>query len=216
MKRIFDFFLATFGIFLSSPLWVLFGWGIWLNDFGPVFFIQARVGKDGIIFKNIQFRSMVRDAERDCGPLQARERDPRITRLGKILRATAMDELPQLLNIALGQMSFVGPRALRPVEIDADELTPRSIWDFDGAKERSLVRPGLTGIAQILAPRNVSRGEKFKLDLWYIKNINFSLDIYIIFISFLITFSGMWERSNRNIDSLISPLRLLTNAPGIL
>ena len=98
MKRIFDFILSVCGILLSSPFWIIIAWGIWLNDLGSVFYFQERVGKDGNIFKSIQFRSMVKDAENSLGPIQAKERDPRITKLGRIFRATAMDELPQLLN----------------------------------------------------------------------------------------------------------------------
>lgn len=202
MKRIFDFILSVCGILLSSPFWIIIAWGIWLNDLGSVFYFQERVGKDGNIFKSIQFRSMVKDAENSLGPIQAKERDPRITKLGRIFRATAMDELPQLLNIAMGQMSFVGPRALRPIEIDSDDSQPRSIWEFKGAKERSIIKPGLTGVAQVLLPRDAPREQKFQYDIWYTKNQTFALDLYLILISFVITFCGKWGAHRNKIEAL--------------
>jgi lipopolysaccharide/colanic/teichoic acid biosynthesis glycosyltransferase len=144
--------------------------------------------------------------------MQAKKNDPRVTSLGRILRVTAMDALPQLLNIAFSDMSFVGPRALRPVEIDSGECKPKSIWEFKGAKERCQVKPGLTGIAQILAPRDASREEKFRYDIWYIKNRTFFLDIYIIFVSFLITFSGRWEKRERQLNSFLASLHSLVSS----
>ena len=116
LKRPFDIALSFIGLVLSSPLWLLFGLLIWLQDRGPVFYGQERVGKNGRIFKALKFRSMIVDAEKGRGAVQAVENDPRVTKIGRILRATAMDELPQLWNIFKGDMSFVGPRALRPNE----------------------------------------------------------------------------------------------------
>lgn len=99
------------GLVLSAPLWLLIALAIKLEDGGPVFYGQQRVGRDGRRFWSWKFRSMVPDADARFGPLQARERDDRVTRVGRLLRATAMDELPQLWNIVIGDMSFVGPRA---------------------------------------------------------------------------------------------------------
>src|SRR3989338_6617851 len=188
LKRAFDFFLALFGLCLSSWLWLIIGLEILLESGLPIFYFQERVGKDGEVFKGIKFRSMIKGAERDVGPLQAKEDDARVTRLGRVLRATAMDELPQLWNILKGEMSFVGPRALRPIEIDTEDGLPKSVEEFAGFRERCLIRPGLTGIAQILAPRDISRQEKFRYDIWYLQHRNPWLDIRIILISFLITF----------------------------
>jgi lipopolysaccharide/colanic/teichoic acid biosynthesis glycosyltransferase len=114
MKRFFDSALALTGLTLSAPLWLLFAAAIKLEDGGPVFYAQDRVGKGGRAFRALKFRSMRQDAEAATGPLQARHGDTRITRAGRVMRATAMDELPQLWNILRGDMSFVGPRALRP------------------------------------------------------------------------------------------------------
>jgi lipopolysaccharide/colanic/teichoic acid biosynthesis glycosyltransferase len=138
------------------------------------------------------------DAEKGVGPLQAKINDSRITKIGKILRQTAMDELPQLINIVRGDMSFVGPRALRPVEIDSGDSMPRNILDFPGGMERCSVLPGLTGVAQVLASRDIPRSEKFKYDLWYVRNRNFPLDLYLIILSFAVTLKAGWgQKGNK-------------------
>lgn len=194
IKRAFDFFLSVTGLFISLPLWCIFALAIRLSDGGPVFYFQERVGKGGRIFKGIKFRSMIPDAEKNVGPVQAKTDDPRITRIGRIFRATAMDELPQLVNIAKGDMSFVGPRALRPKEI---ELTQGSeavdMSNIPGFKKRTGIRPGLTGFAQVFASRNLPREEKFKYDVWYVENMSFWLDIKLILKSFAITSRAKWD-----------------------
>jgi len=111
-----------------------------------------------------------------------------------------MDAFPQLWNIFKGEMSFVGPRALREVEIECSDDKPRSIWEFEGAKERCMVRPGLTGVAQILAKRDIPRDRKFKYDIWYIKNRSFLLDLYLIFMSFMVSFCGAWESRGEKLN----------------
>jgi len=194
MKRSLDFLLALSGLFISLPLWFIFGLLIWFEDSGPVFYFQDRAGKDGRIFRSIKFRSMEPDAERGIGPVQARENDPRVTGIGRFLRKTAMDELPQLVNILKGDMSFVGPRALRPMEIESTNPSRvMPIFQVPGFKKRSGIKPGLTGVAQVLAPRALSREEKFKYDLWYIDNMSFWLDIALIARSILVTFKARWD-----------------------
>src|SRR5262249_4033706 len=136
-------------------------------------------------------RSMVPDAEARTGPIQARTGDPRTTHLGRVLRATAMDELPQLWNILVGDMSFVGPRPLRPGEVDArgtGTLVP--LREFPGYDERHRIRPGLTGLTQVYAPRDISRTSKFRLDRLYLKRAGFWLDLKLIALSFWITGRG--------------------------
>jgi lipopolysaccharide/colanic/teichoic acid biosynthesis glycosyltransferase len=200
LKRLFDIFLSTFGLICSSPLWILFGLAIILEDGLPIFYLQERVGKGGMTFKTIKFRSMIKDAEKGTGPVQAVENDPRVTKVGRILRATAMDELPQLLNILKGDMSFVGPRALRPREKEVygnpDEI---NIENVPGCKERLAVRPGLTGMAQVYLPTDALRSEKFQYDLLYIKKQSFLLDLKLIFLSFWITFRGKWESREKKV-----------------
>ncbi|MDD5432288.1 MAG: sugar transferase [Candidatus Omnitrophica bacterium] len=193
IKRIFDFLLSLSGIVISLPLWGLISFLIILENGLPVFYFQERSGKNKTTFKAIKFRSMVKDAEKNTGAIQAKEDDERITFVGRILRSTAMDELPQLINILRGEMSFVGPRALRPSEKETQGETVKNIYEYPGFEERSKVIPGLTGIAQIFAPRDISREEKFKFDIFYVRNKSFFLDIYLIFLSFLITFKGKWE-----------------------
>jgi len=193
LKRPFDIALSGLGLLASSPLWLLFSALIKLGDGGPVFYGQERVGRRGRIFKALKFRSMVVDAETN-GPVQASEHDPRITRVGRILRATAMDELPQLLNIFLGDMSFVGPRALRPneQEVRGDPDT-RAIEDIPGFRERCAVRPGLTGLTQVFFPGETPRRKKFRVDNLYVRKMSFCLDLKLIALSFGITFRGKWE-----------------------
>src|SRR5207247_5235328 len=162
---------------------------------GPVFYAQARVGRDGRRFRGLKFRSMVPDADRRFGPRQAADGDVRITRVGRVLRATAMDELPQLWSIFRGDMSFVGPRALMPEEIEVNgvgEAVP--IETIPGYVERHRVVPGLTGVAQVYADRDVPRRRKFRYDRLYITKQSFWLDVRLIALSFWITFRGAWER----------------------
>jgi lipopolysaccharide/colanic/teichoic acid biosynthesis glycosyltransferase len=197
MKRVFDAALAVLGLLLSSPLWCACAGLIKLEDGGPIFFSQARVGRGGRVFRALKFRSMRPDAETVTGPLQARSGDARITRVGRVMRATAMDELPQLWNILRGDMSFVGPRALRPGEIEreGDALVPLDA--VPGYAERTAVRPGLTGIAQVYAPRDIPRRSKFRYDGLYVRQQSFWLDVRLILLSFWISFRGTWESRGR-------------------
>ena len=122
LKRLFDIFISSFGLLLSFPLWLLFAAVIKLEDGGPVFYGQERVGKGGRRFRSWKFRSMVSDSDEKYGPLQAREGDSRVTWPGRFLRATAMDELPQLFNMLEATMSLVGPRP-HPVSLDNEYAT---------------------------------------------------------------------------------------------
>jgi lipopolysaccharide/colanic/teichoic acid biosynthesis glycosyltransferase len=193
LKRPFDVVLSLAGIILSFPLWIIFGLLIWLQDRHSVFYKQERVGRDGRIFWALKFRSMVVNAEKEGIPLQATEHDPRVTPVGRILRATAMDELPQLVNILRGDMSFVGPRALRPEEKEVQGGVSVPMADIPGYQSRLAVRPGLTGLAQVYLPADAPRRHKFKLDRLYIRRKSFWLDLKLIFLSFWITFRGKWE-----------------------
>jgi lipopolysaccharide/colanic/teichoic acid biosynthesis glycosyltransferase len=193
-KRGFDVLLSGVGLLASAPLWAAIAALIKLEDGGPVFYRQERSGLNGAPFDVHKFRSMIPDAECGVGAVQATEHDPRVTRVGRLLRATAMDELPQLWNIFRGDMSFTGPRALRPGEIEtsAGGVSER-LEDVPGFTERARVRPGLTGVAQIYAPRDVTRRWKFRYDLLYVRRQSFWLDLRLILVSFWITFRGTWE-----------------------
>ncbi len=200
LKRPFDVALSGLGLLGSLPLWALIAAAIKLEDGGPVFYGQERVGRGGRRFRSWKFRSMVVDADRRFGALQAREHDPRVTRTGRLLRATAMDELPQLWNILVGDMSFVGPRALRPEEIEVGgDGTPVPLQAIPGYEARHRVTPGLTGIAQIYAPRDIPRRQKFKLDQLYVGKQSFWLDLRLIALSFWITVRARWEHRGRKV-----------------
>jgi lipopolysaccharide/colanic/teichoic acid biosynthesis glycosyltransferase len=196
-KRLFDIVLSGLGLIASSPLWLVFAAAIKLEDGGPVFYRQDRVGQGGRTFSALKFRSMRPDAEAGTGAIQAREDDDRVTRIGRFMRATAMDELPQLLNIFRGDMSFVGPRALRPGEIEIDSGRHVALEDVPGFAHRILVPPGLTGIAQIYAPRDVPRRQKFRYDRLYVAKRSWWLDVRLILLSFWISLLGTWEARGR-------------------
>jgi lipopolysaccharide/colanic/teichoic acid biosynthesis glycosyltransferase len=197
VKRVFDAALAGTGLAISLPLWILVALAIKLEDGGPIFYSQDRVGRDGRVFRALKFRSMHEDAERGTGPLQARAGDGRVTRVGRVMRATALDELPQLWNILRGDMSFVGPRALRPGEIEIEGGAPVPLEAVRGYADRIVVRPGLTGVAQVFAPRDISRRSKFRYDRLYIQRRSFGLDMRLILLSFWISFRGTWESRDR-------------------
>ena len=200
IKRLFDCVLAATGLVASAPLWLLLAIAIKLEDGGPVFFRQGRVGRGGRVFDALKFRSMVPDAEARTGPVQATARDPRVTRVGRFMRSTAMDELPQLWNIVAGDMSFVGPRPLRPGEVEVrgdGRLLP--LAEIPGYALRHSIRPGLTGLTQVYAPRDISSTSKFRLDQIYLRRAGFWLDLKLILLSFWITGTGAWERRNRRL-----------------
>jgi lipopolysaccharide/colanic/teichoic acid biosynthesis glycosyltransferase len=193
LKRTFDLLLSGTGLVVSSPLWLVIATVIKLEDGGPVLFPQDRVGLGGATFRALKFRSMIAAASAHP-PRQAHAHDPRVTRIGRLLRATAMDELPQLVNIFRGDMSFVGPRPLMPGEIEirgGGELV--RLEAISGYETRHSVRPGLTGLSQVYASRDTPRTRKFRLDAIYVRNATFCLDIFLVAVSFWITFRGRWE-----------------------
>jgi lipopolysaccharide/colanic/teichoic acid biosynthesis glycosyltransferase len=192
-KRLFDIVVAGLGLVVSAPLWLIVAVAIKLEDGGPVFFTQPRVGRRGVAFTAYKFRSMI-TAAASAAPRQATAGDPRITRVGSVLRPTAMDELPQLWNIFRGDMSFVGPRPLMPGEIEVRGDGRNIALDaIPGYEDRHTVTPGLTGLAQIYAPRDVRRAAKFRFDRLYARRASFWLDLKLITISFWISARGRWE-----------------------
>jgi len=194
LKKVLDFLLATVALVITLPLWLIFLIAVKTEDGGPIFYKQERWGKDKRRIGVYKFRTMVVNADKEYGSFQAAENDPRITRIGKFLRATSLDEMPQLLNIWKGEMSWVGPRALPINEVQINEkngdLPDEAIPGFD---LRMKVRPGLTGIAQVYAPRDVPRKHKFKYDLIYIRSQSLWLDTKLILASLWITLWGKWE-----------------------
>lgn len=197
-KRVFDISLASMGLGISAPLWALISVLIWLEDGPPILLVQERVGKRGKLFRLFKFRTMERNAQADP-VVEDQEDDPRVTQMGKILRATALDELPQLFNILKGDMSFVGPRAFPLIIEDKEKSRYKTVRDIEGYDLRSAVRPGLTGVAQIFAPKDTPRRNKFRYDILYIRRWSFWLDLKLITLSFWITFRGKWETRGRKV-----------------
>ena len=187
IKRSFDILLSALGLIVSLPLWGIISLAVKLHDGGPVFYRQPRVGKNGRVFTGLKFRSMVPDSDRKWGVAPAVANDPRITKVGKVLRATALDELPQLWNILRGDMSFVGPR---PEWVELVKRFRAEIPLFD---LRHQVRPGLTGLAQVYGHSEMSRRNKLRYDLLYARRQSFWLDLRLVLLSFAVTFTGRWE-----------------------
>jgi sugar transferase (PEP-CTERM system associated) len=177
LKRITDILLAAVGLCIALPMIALIAVLTKLDSYGPVFFRQERVGENGRIFTLYKFRTMVEDAEKETGPVWAQETDPRTTRLGKILRRTGLDEIPQMFNVLIGDMSFVGPRPERPHFVaELQEKIPYY-------SQRLVVKPGITGWAQVRYGYGATVEdaiEKLQFDLYYIKNMSFFLDMLII------------------------------------
>jgi exopolysaccharide biosynthesis polyprenyl glycosylphosphotransferase len=173
-KRVFDVVLAAALALALVPVMLLVALAIKLSSRGPVLYRQERVGKDGKVFTMLKFRTMREGAERLTGPVLAAANDPRVTRLGRLLRATRLDELPQLANVLCGEMSFVGPRPERP------EFARSFEREINGYAERFTVRPGLTGYAQVNGEYHTSAATKLKYDLAYIHNRSLWLDLKIL------------------------------------
>ncbi len=192
-KRSFDFSLALFGLIISAPMWILFMILIKLDSTGPIFFYKECYGKGCRKFKQWKFRSMIHNAEKSTGPVLAKANDDRITRMGWFLRKTALDELPQLINILMGDMSFVGPRPQRVVLVD--NTHSREIPNYH---LRHLVRPGLTGLAQVYGRYNTPPKNKLRFDLLYIRKFSLWLDVKLIIMSFMITFRAKWQERGKN------------------
>ena len=185
-KRVLDIILASLILIATSFLWLLIAIAIKLEDKGPVFYKQKRVGRDKTVFYLIKFRSMVPNAEKN-GPLWAEKNDPRVTKVGKILRRTHLDELPQMINVLKGDISLVGPRPERP------EFVEKLEKEIPYYHLRHIIKPGFTGWAQIkfrYARSVIDSLEKFEYDLYYIKNRSFVLDIYILLKTFGLLFRG--------------------------
>lgn len=174
VKHALDHVLATLLLVASLPLLVLAALAVRLSSRGPVLFRQRRVGRDGREFVIYKLRTMHDDAEGTTGPVLARAGDDRVTRIGRLLRATRLDEIPQLLNVLNGTMSLVGPRPERPEFADA------LARDLPGYRERWLVKPGVTGLAQVRGEYHTSALGKLRHDLAYVHNRSLALDLHIL------------------------------------
>lgn len=178
-KRLFDLLISGLSIIALFPLFVLVAIIIKADSKGPVFFRQERVGYQGLLFEIIKFRTMIVNAEKIGAGLFVEENDLRITRVGKLLRHTSMDELPQLINIFKGEMSLVGPRPTLAYQVEKYDQRQ---------KNRLSVKPGITGWAQINGRNALTWPVRIELDLWYIENKSFWLDLKIIFRTIFVLF----------------------------
>jgi lipopolysaccharide/colanic/teichoic acid biosynthesis glycosyltransferase len=171
IKRLVDIVLSLMALFILMPLLLIIAALISLQDAGPSLFGQQRVGKNGRIFLMWKFRSMVINAE-SLGGFSTADRDPRITPIGRFIRRTSLDELPQLLNVLVGDMSIVGPRPDVPAQ--------RGLYTEDEWMLRNCVRPGITGLAQSTMRSEATTEQRKAMDLEYAKNVSLALDAQII------------------------------------
>ncbi len=181
LKRIIDFFGSLIGIIIISPVLLITAFLIKVTSEGPVLFKQDRLGKNGKVFKMLKFRTMVVNAENIGDGLTIKnENDNRITKVGKFLRATNLDELPQLWNVAIGEMSLVGPRP--PVTY----FPYRGYENYpEWAKKRFLMRPGITGLSQVAVRNSVSWDERIVIDNEYIDSFDIWLDLKVLLNTFI-------------------------------
>lgn len=184
IKRIFDLFVGLIGILFSLPIVIVFAFLIRVTSKGPVFYKQERVGYMGATFNVIKLRSMYQNAEAKTGAVWAKKDDPRITPIGKFMRKTRIDELPQFWNVLRGDMSLVGPRPERP---SLTEKFSRNIPDFP---KRLRIIPGITGYAQINGGYDITPDKKCELDNYYIDHYSLLFDIKMLFGTIKIVISG--------------------------
>lgn len=175
IKRLLDVIIAMLAVVILSPLMIVTAMAVKLESDGPVIFKQERLGLNGKVFKIFKFRSMCQGAEHTGSGVYSGEDDDRVTKVGKFIRATSIDELPQLFNIIKGDMSFIGPRPpLTYHPWNLEEYTNEQLHMFD-------VRPGITGWAQIHGRKDVEWHKRIELNCWYVDHMSFFLDIKILF-----------------------------------
>lgn len=187
-KRILDISASLIGLIVGVPFLIVFGIFIKLEDKGPIFYKQERLGKNEKHIYVYKLRSMRVDAEKIGGAQWAQKDDPRVTRVGAFIRKTRIDEIPQLLNILTGDMSLIGPRPERP------ELTYKFNEEIPGFINRLVVKPGLTGWAQVNGGYDITPEEKVMWDIDYINNRSFILDMRIILKTIKVIFTGEGAR----------------------
>ena len=178
-KRAFGIFFSLLGLIITSPIMLIIAILIKIESPGPVIFKQQRIGKDGKVFNIYKFRSMCQNAEKTGSGVYSDKNDSRVTKVGKFIRATSLDEIPQFFNVLKGDMAFIGPRP---------PLTYHP-WTFDKYTEHQKkmfnVRPGLTGWAQVHGRKQVEWHKRIELNVWYVEHLSFLLDIKIIFSTLL-------------------------------
>lgn len=193
-KRATDVVLATVGLAVLFPLWPVVAAAVKLEDGGPVFFVHRRIGKEMEPFRTRKFRSMAVDNPVGVG---AGRPDPaHVTSVGRVLRATALDESPQLLDVLRGRMSLVGPRPLMVEQAEEDGAGDSvDLRDVPGFRARHRVLPGLTGPAQVFGPWKISYRQKFRYDAFYVRHRSPALDLEMLGRSILYSLGGVWPGS---------------------
>jgi len=208
-KRVLDIIVSAVGLIIASPIMLIIALLIKLTSPGPVFYTQERVGLYGRTFKVYKFRTMINGAEKLTGPVLATENDSRITPVGKILRSTRLDELPQLINVLKGEMSIVGPRPERPFFVKQFKN------ENPHYKYRHIVKPGITGLAQVMGKYRTSVDDKLRYDLIYIRNYSFLLDLHILFLTMKVMFISDSSRGTDEVEefdnTLLKEVKILTN-----
>lgn len=184
VKRLLDIILAALALILLSPLMLGAALAVKLSSSGPVIFKQKRLGRNGKEFNFYKFRSMVVNAEKTGSGVYSGKSDPRVTKVGRILRATSIDELPQLFNILKGDMALIGPRP--PLTYH-----PWPIGDYtDFQRHMFDVRPGITGWAQTHGRKDVEWHRRIELNVWYVEHVSLLLDLRIFFLTFFKVFTN--------------------------
>lgn len=190
IKKIIDFFAALIGLIILSPFFLIISILIKFNSQGPVFFRQKRIGQNGKIFKIWKFRTMVKGAENLGLGYEVARGDSRITKVGKVLRRFGIDELPQFINVILGQMSLVGPRPALPHQIEKySEIE----------KRRLQIKPGITFLGIIKGWNVLSWKERINLDIWYLENWSLWLDLKILFKTLFIVLLGKGQYGKKGV-----------------
>ncbi len=204
-KRTFDLLVACFGLIIAFIPMLVIALAVKLQDGGPVFYKQTRIKRNNEEFKIYKFRSMHVNCDAMTGPLHAGAKDPRITKVGKFIRATRIDELPQLINVLKGEMSIVGPRPLIPTEIsDTIEKHPEFMY-------RSNVKPGVTGMSQVYSRYDTMGVERLRYDLFYIRKYNFWLDIKLILLTVRVMFDREAGLGREKVNDLIELVNINGN-----
>lgn len=180
--------LALTGLILSAPIFLISSFLIWLEDPGPILFVKNSTGRGGVNFRQYKFRTMILGAETGTGPIMAEERDPRILKCGRFLRKTALDELPQLINILRGEMSFVGPRPQRTI------LVHGYLERLPEYAHRHAVLPGISGLAQVAGDYYLTPRQKLRFDRLYIRYAGPGFDLKLLALAFLISFWFRWQK----------------------
>jgi len=193
VKEIFDKVVALIALIILSPLFLIVAVLIKIDSKGPVFFMQERAGKNGKIFKTFKFRTMIVGADEKTKGVYIDKENPYVTRMGKFLRRSGIDELPQVINVLKGDMSFVGPRPTLEYQI-------KKYNDFQ--KKRLLMKPGITGWALVNGRNMLTWPERIKLDVWYVEHWSFWLDIKILFKTVWVVARGEGLYAGRETDEI--------------